>query len=146
RYLSDVYKTLGRTVPPAVRNEELTDLTEWLGELVRQTDSSLLDEWEELIAPGQDPAEVRAQSTGAVSPRPLTANARAFRVLVRNAMFRRVELAAFGRWTALGELDADAGWDAESWREAIGLYREEYDEIGTGPGSRGPVLFMVEDE
>nr|WP_306173263.1 DEAD/DEAH box helicase [Aeromicrobium duanguangcaii] len=146
RYLSDVYKTLVRTVPQAVRNDELTDLTEWLGELVRQVDSSLLDEWEELIAPGQDPTEVRAQATGADTPRPLTANARAFRVLVRNAMFRRVELAAFGRWTALGELDAEAGWNAESWREAIALYREEYDELGTGPAARGPQLFMVEDE
>src|SRR5690606_25407732 len=117
RYLSDVYKTLVRTVPTAVRNDELIDLTEWLGELVRQTDSSLLDEWEELIAPGADPADVRPQATGADSPRPLTANVRAFRVLVRNAMFRRVELAAFGRWTELGQLDSEDGWDAIAWRE-----------------------------
>ncbi|MET1132910.1 MAG: DUF3516 domain-containing protein, partial [Aeromicrobium sp.] len=146
RYLSDVYKTLVRTVPTAVRNDELTDLTEWLGELVRQTDSSLLDEWEQLIAPGEDPADVRPQATGAETPRPLTANARAFRVLVRNAMFRRVELAAFGRWDALGELDSASGWDALAWREAIAGYREEYDELGSGPQARGPELFMVQDE
>ncbi|MBA4607814.1 DUF3516 domain-containing protein [Aeromicrobium sp. Marseille-Q0843] len=146
RYLSDVYKTLVRTVPTAVRNDELTDLTEWLGELVRQTDSSLLDEWEQLIAPGEDPADVRPQATGAETPRPLTANARAFRVLVRNAMFRRVELAAFGRWDALGELDAASGWDALAWREAIAGYREEYSELGSGAQARGPQLFMVEDE
>lgn len=143
RYLSDVYKTLGRTVPVTARNTELEDLTEWLGELVRQTDSSLLDEWEELINPGDDPLDVRPQATAAAPPRPVTGNVRAFRVLVRNAMFRRVELAAFGRWTALAELDGDDGWDATAWRDAMAEYREEYDSIGTGPGSRGPELFMV---
>ena len=38
-------------------------------------------------------------------PKPITANERAFRVLVRNAMFRRVELASLRRWIDLGELD-----------------------------------------
>ncbi|GAA3523778.1 DEAD/DEAH box helicase [Aeromicrobium panaciterrae] len=145
RYLSDVYKTLGRTVPVAARNTELEDLTEWLGELVRQTDSSLLDEWEQLIHPGDDPADVRPKALGAETPRPVTGNPRAFRVLVRNAMFRRVELAAFGRWTALAELDGEDGWDATAWMDAMAAYREEYDSIGTGPGSRGPELFMVEE-
>jgi hypothetical protein len=145
RYLSDVYKTLLRTVPDKVRNEELIDLTEWLGELVRQTDSSLLDEWEELIAPDVDPAEIRPRAEGEAPPRPVTGNARAFRVLVRNAMFRRVELAAFGRWSQLGELDAEDGWDATAWMEAMAPYREEYDELGSGPSARGPELFMVEE-
>ncbi|MGA8850393.1 MAG: DUF3516 domain-containing protein [Aeromicrobium sp.] len=143
RYLSDVYKTLGRTVPLSARTEELEDITEWLGELVRQTDSSLLDEWEELIKPGVDPLDVRPQAQSGAPPRPLTGNPRAFRVLVRNAMFRRVELAAFGRWSALDDLDAGAGWDASAWMEAMAAYREEYDEIGTGPEARGPHLFMV---
>ena len=51
RYLSDAYKALRQTVPPDKVNEDLTDLIEWLGEVVRQTDSSLLDEWEELTNP-----------------------------------------------------------------------------------------------
>ena len=145
RYLSDVYKTLLRTVPEQLRNEELIDLTEWLGELVRQTDSSLLDEWEQLINPDVDPEDVRPKATGAETPRPVTGNARAFGVLVRNALFRRVELAALGRWSALGDLDGEDGWDAAAWMEAIAAYREEYDSIGTGPAARGPELFMVEE-
>ena len=145
RYLSDVYKTLLRTVPEQLRNEELIDLTEWIGELVRQTDSSLLDEWEQLINPDVDPAEVRPKAEGSAPPRPVTGNARAFRVLVRNALFRRVELAALGRWSALGDLDGEDGWDAAAWMEAMAAYREEYDSIGTGPAARGPELFMVEE-
>src|SRR5690606_19799130 len=51
RYLSDAYRTLRRTVPEDVRTDALDDLIEWLGETVRQVDSSLLDEWEALTDP-----------------------------------------------------------------------------------------------
>src|SRR3954453_18290703 len=52
RYLADAFRALRQTVPEDARTEELTDLIEWLGELVRQVDSSLLDEWERLRNPG----------------------------------------------------------------------------------------------
>src|SRR5699024_1246739 len=58
RYLSDAFRAIRQTVPDEVKGEELLDLIEWLGELVRQVDSSLLDEWEELMhptAPGEAP-------------------------------------------------------------------------------------------
>jgi hypothetical protein len=144
RYLADAYKALKQTVPDAVRTDELRDLTEWLGELVRQTDSSLLDEWERLTSPppeGAEPALVRDERPPAV-----TSNARAFRVLVRNALFRRVELAALRRYDLLGELDEEAGFDAAAWAEAMAGYWAEHDELGTGPDARGPALFMVGEE
>ena len=55
RYLTDAYRTLRQTVPEAHRTAELDDLVEWLGETVRQTDSSLLDEWEALTDPDARP-------------------------------------------------------------------------------------------
>ena len=139
RYLADAYRTLRRTVPEDARDETLTDLTEWLGELVRQVDSSLLDEWESLIDPQASAIDVRDDT-----PRPVTTNTRAFRVLVRNAMFRRVELAALRRWDLLGDMDSQGSWDAERWSSALAGYFAEYDEIGTGPTARGPSLFMLE--
>jgi hypothetical protein len=146
RYLADAYKALRRTVPEAARTEELTDLIEWLAELVRQTDSSLLEEWAALVDPdrsgGGGPEPGTRPST---APPPVTANARAFRVLVRNALFRRVELAARQRWEELGELDGDAGWDAEAWREAMADYLAVHDDLGTGPDARGPHLLVVRD-
>jgi superfamily II RNA helicase len=144
RYLADAYKALKRTVPDEARTEELADLTEWLGELVRQVDSSLLDEWERLLHPEDaDMADVGRRSVDA-GPPPVTANVRAFRVLVRNALFRRVELAALRRWTDLGELDADAGWDADRWQAAMEEYFDQHEYLGTGPSSRGPLLLQIE--
>ena len=51
RYLTDAYRFLRQTLPEAHRTPELEELVEWLGETVRQTDSSLLDEWEAMTDP-----------------------------------------------------------------------------------------------
>jgi len=142
RYLADAYKALRQTVPEEARTDELTDLIEWLGELVRQVDSSLLDEWEQLRSPA--PAETHVVHPLDERPPPVTRNPRAFKVLVRNAFFRRVELAALRRYDLLGELDADDGWAADAWAEALAPYFEEYDEIRTGPDARGPGLLLID--
>ncbi|HEY2128966.1 MAG TPA: DUF3516 domain-containing protein [Streptosporangiaceae bacterium] len=140
RYLADAYKALKQTVPDEAKTEELSDLIEWLGELVRQVDSSLLDEWEQL----RDPSGALATAAPA-RPQAVTGNPRAFRVLVRNALFRRVELAALGRYAELGELDAEAGWDAAAWEAAVEPYFEVHDEIGTGADARGPALLIIDE-
>ena len=150
RYLADAFKALRQTVPVSARTEELTDLIEWLGELVRQVDSSLLDEWEHLRDPAGagGPSGARAglgSGETADEPPPVSANRRAFRVLVRNALFRRVELAALRRWADLGELDGAAGWDAAAWQRALEPYFAAYDGIGTGADARGPALLMVDE-
>jgi hypothetical protein len=139
RYLADAFRALRQTVPEDAKTEEVTDVVEWLGELVRQTDSSLLTEWEALVA-GLDEVPGAAPAADA-GPPPLTRNVRAFRVQVRNALFRRVELAALRRWWELGSLDA--GWDADAWAEALAPYFDEHGEIGTGPDARGPAYLVI---
>ncbi|QYN31856.1 DUF3516 domain-containing protein [Pseudonocardia sp. DSM 110487] len=147
RYLADAYRALRQTVPDEAKTEELIDVEAWLGELVRQVDSSLLDEWEALAA-GAGAGEGLEPPSLDAAPTAVTANPRAFRVLVRNALFRRVELAALHRFDELGELDAEAGWDADAWREALTPYFAEHgnDGIGAGPDARGPQFFSVTEE
>jgi Domain of unknown function (DUF3516) len=140
RYLADAYKALRQTVPEDARTEELTDLIEWLGEVVRQTDHSLIDEWEQLRNPVEE-----AKHLAADRPPALTGNKRAFRALVRNALFRRVELAALRRWADLGELDGADGWDAQAWQEALEPYFESHGEIQTGADARGPAMLIIDD-
>jgi hypothetical protein len=159
RYLADAFKTLRHTVPENTKSEDLHDLIEWLGEIVRQVDSSLVDEWEALA----NPDALTELQPGDDTPPPVTANRRAFRVLVRNALFRRIELAAKDDVDALVDLDAedalvlqelalpptdewDGPWGAADWDEALGDYYEEHDEIRTGPDARGPRLLFVEED
>jgi hypothetical protein len=146
RYLTDAYRALRRTVPEAARNEELDDFVEWLGELTRQVDSSLLDEWEKLASGDDlDPADLVRPPLESTAPPPVTRNVRAFRVLVRNAMFRRVELAARRDWATLAELDADAGWDADAWEDAMAPFWSEHPTLLTDADARGPGLLMIDD-
>lgn len=144
RYLASAYKALEHTIPDDIKSEDLEDLIAWLGEMVRQVDSSLLDEWEQLANPEVETAEQAQERADEVKP--VTANSRAFRVLVRNAMFRRVELAALDRVRDLGELDGDAGWDEDAWGEAMDAYWDEYEELGTGPDARGPKLLKIDED
>ncbi|MEV4880044.1 DEAD/DEAH box helicase [Streptomyces cyaneofuscatus] len=144
RYLASAYKALEHTIPDDVKSEDLQDLISWLGEMVRQVDSSLLDEWEQLANPEVETAEQAQEKADEVKP--VTANPRAFRVLVRNAMFRRVELAALDRARDLGELDGDSGWDEDAWGEALDAYWDAHEEIGTGPDARGPKLLKIEED
>jgi hypothetical protein len=140
RYLAEAFRALRQTVPEEARTEELTDLIEWLGELVRQVDSSLIDEWERLRNPVEE-----AQHLAADRPPAVTGNKRAFRVLVRNALFRRVELAALRRYDELGELDGADGFDAAAWAEALEPYFAEHGDIGTGADARGPAMLILEE-
>jgi superfamily II RNA helicase len=145
RYLTDAYKGLVQNVPEELKTDELLDLTEWLGELARQVDSSLLDEWDRL----RDPEHLQAAIAGDVDdvvapPPPVTANHRAFTVMVRNEAFRRVELAAQSRWVELGEADAAAGWSAATWKEAMAPYFEDHRLIGTSTDARNAAWFQVE--
>ena len=45
RYLTDAWRTLDRSLPDDVYTDALEDVVEWLGELIRATDATLLDEW-----------------------------------------------------------------------------------------------------
>jgi hypothetical protein len=141
RYLSDAFKALRSGVPAAARTEDVTDIVEWLGELVRQVDSSLLDEWEQLTSPDQP---LNAPVTVPARPRPLTGNERAFTAMVRNALFRRVELFARHRWYDLGELDAGSGWTSERWQDVGDEYFAEHDDVGTGADARGPAMLIID--
>ncbi|MES7928195.1 DUF3516 domain-containing protein [Cutibacterium acnes] len=141
RYLTDAYRALRQTVPESERTDELSDVISWLGEVVRSTDSSLIDEWEDLTHPlDEEPEEVRPART-------FTSNQRAFTVMVRNAMFRKVILAADDDFEALGALEPErSAMTTTAWEDTLGTYWDEHDEINDGPDARAPGLFMIENE
>ncbi|MBW3083879.1 hypothetical protein KEM60_00057 [Austwickia sp. TVS 96-490-7B] len=161
RYLTDAYRALRQTIPDSAKTDDLEDVIAWLGELVRQTDSSLIDEWEALTDPDRDDdTPIRPGDVMSAGTRPLTANTRAFRVLVRSAMWRRVELLALGRYADLAALDAEtatrgAGGDPleiHEWEQATDEFAQDYptydvdDLIGIGPDARGPALLRIDTD
>jgi len=130
RYIADAYRALRQTVPDEDKTPELEDLIEWLAELVRQVDSSLLDEWERLQNP-----------TGESEPQPaLTRNVRALRVQVRNALFRRVQLMSLRRADALAQLDPEVDWES-----TLDDYYAQHDHLNADAQARGPAFFVLEE-
>ncbi len=152
RYLTDAYRTLRQTVPDRHRTPEVDDLLEWLGETIRQTDSSLLDEWESLSDPEHAPTDVLAHEAPP-PPRPLSRQERSFRVMIRNAMFARVQLCARDDLDGLVRIEREAADRVEppravvmgrsAWDEALEEYYAEHDTIGTDAAARGPSYLVV---
>ncbi|MBM9461615.1 DUF3516 domain-containing protein [Nocardioides sp. zg-536] len=146
RYLTDAYRALRNSVPERYRTEELDLLVDWLGETVRQVDSSLLDEWEALNDPDHlDAAGAAARGEAPPPPpRPLSKQGRVFDVMVRNAMWRRVELMARDDVAGLAALEPDGELDEAAWDAVLEAYFAEHDRLLTDADARGPSLLDIE--
>ena len=139
RYLSEAYRALDRTLPFDVRDERLEDIIAWLGLVVRSVDSSLVDEWSRS---GELPEEAGAPPSAADE---VVHDRRAVTLLVRNALFARVRLAAHDDAKALGELDAEWGWRMPRWRAALDAYYEEHEEVLLDADARSVAYFEVDE-
>ena len=139
RYLAEAFRSLDRTVPVAKRNEQLEDIISWLGFMVRSVDSSLVDEWE---AAG-DPAALDVAPPSAANQ--VVADRRGVTLLVRNALIRRVTLAARDHYDQLGELDADFGMTATRWERALDAYYEQHEEILTDADARSSAMLSIDE-
>ena len=138
RYLAEAFRSLDRTVPVAKRNEQLEDIISWLGFMVRSVDSSLVDEWE---AAG-DPAALDMAPPSAADQ--VVADRRGVTLLVRNALIRRVTLAARERYDQLGELDSDFGMTATRWERVLDAYHEQHEEILTDADARSSAMLSID--
>lgn len=136
RYLSDVYKAMVQNIPDDYKTDAIVDLTEWLGEVVRHVDSSLIDEWERLRNPAPDDEGPDVRPPQADS-HDVAANRRAFTVMVRNEAFRWVDLLARRRYD---QLPLEPG-QAASVEASLVDYWDEFDSIGTGPDARNATRF-----
>jgi hypothetical protein len=65
--------------------------------------------------------------------------------MVRNAAFRRVEIAARRSAQALAEIEMAGGMSEEAWSQLLEGYYSVHESIGTGPGARSAEWFSIED-
>ena len=145
RYLSDAYRALDRTVPEEYLDERLEDIVSWLGLIVRSVDSSLVDEWE---AAGRTDSD---QGSGLDAAPPsqddqVVGDRRGLTVLVRNALFQRVELVANDRPERLAELDSDWGYGLRAWQDTLDDLYEAHDEIRTDAQARSTDYFSIDQQ
>jgi superfamily II RNA helicase len=144
RYLSDVYKTLVQTVPEQDKNDELDEIVTYFRAMVRQVDSSLVDEWESMRSGGR-PAprreEEEAKAPGLVD---VTADERGFVVLVRNACFAIVRALARRDWEGAAALFGSPDYTLRRVEQEMGPYFAEHSELRTDADARSPTQLKLD--
>ena len=137
RYLSDAYRVLDRTIPPDKRNDQLEDIVSWLGLMLKSIDNSLVAEWEGIGLDEDIAAPALADA--------VVADRRGMRVLVRNALFLRVRLAAHDDAAALGALDADFGCGERKWRSLLDSFYAEHEELLIDADARSSAYIDIDE-
>jgi hypothetical protein len=147
RHLNSVFKVLAQTVPDSAKNDEVREMEVYLGALIRQVDSSLLDEWEKMRDPGYRPgesAELRPPGAEAAD-RDITRDPKAFTAAIRNRVFTFLHSLLVLEYeeaaNLLGE-DAPAGdengepWSPDRLKAAMEAYRADHGSFRLDPEGR----------
>ena len=149
RHLSEVYKVLSQTVPPAAKTEDLIEAEAFFEDILRNVDSSLLDEWEKLRNPEYVPEEEKpVAERRAVA---FTRNRPAFQRALRNAVFTLVKAFAEGNTAAILAQIEPADSDGTPWtRQRIeGLFDAFYathERIRLDPEARAAKHTRISEE
>ncbi len=129
RYLTDVYQALSQTVPVSAKTDEIEEIETYLRTMVRQVDSSLLDEWERMRNPDWVKQEI--PEAGASSAGPMTAfdSPKKLQILIRNAVFQFIRTLATRDFDeALSLLSPHTGdsdlpcWSADALQSVVNDY------------------------
>ena len=144
RYLSDAYRALARTVPQEKRDEQLDDIISWLRVVVRSIDSSLVDEWEH-AGTDTDASEAAANLAAPSAKQAVVEDRRGLTVLVRNAVFRRVQLMDLDKPDELGALDKDWGYGVHEWEDTLDDYYDEHEYVNIDAKARSGELFILDE-
>ncbi len=146
RYLTDVYKALSQSVPELAKDEAVQEIITYFGAIVRQVDTSLLDEWERLKDGVPAAGEARAART-APDTCDVTRDPKQFTVLVRNEMYRLLRALAAKNWdnavVVAGGVAGGEGWTAPQIEAALAPYFAEHGTLRTDPKARGPGNTLV---
>jgi superfamily II RNA helicase len=149
RYLSDFYKTLVQNVPDLVKNDDLLEITQFFGQLVRDVDSSLLDEWERLKNPGVEilaSAQNLELRPGGGKVEDITTT-RTFKVELRNWVFRLIRRLSVGDFEGAAEILREFSGAStpkkEEIEKAMSAYFAVHHRLETNPSARDPKKMTV---
>ena len=142
RHLSSVQKVLAQTVPDDAKNDTLREMELYLLAMIRQVDSSLLDEWEKMRDPNYQPladqAEVRPPGAEGAA-RDITRDAKAFTAAIRTRIFTFLRAITVEDYEAalavLAAYEVEL-WTAERLRQAHTLYLSTHARIRLDPEAR----------
>jgi uncharacterized protein DUF3516/RAD3-like DEAD/DEAH box helicase len=148
RYLSQLYKTLGQSVPERARTAGVEDALGFFRTLLQHTDTSLIEEWESLLHP-----EIRLQrererqiARDALWLDELLADPKTFEARVRAELHLLVKSLAARDWEEAAatirqdpqhsDIDPEGPWSEERFEAALAPFFAEHGEIVFTPEAR----------
>ncbi|MET0344465.1 MAG: DUF3516 domain-containing protein [Polyangiales bacterium] len=133
RYLSDAYKTLMQTVPETAKTDDVVDVIAYLRAMLERIDSSLVTEWEEMVAP----AEGAAPEAAPERKKDITRDPKAFAARVRHELHALVRaLAAHDYEEAAACVHPDSVLDTLKISTAMERFYTEYPQLVTDQRAR----------
>jgi hypothetical protein len=144
RHLNSVFKVLAQTVPDTAKNDQLREMELYLATMIRQVDSSLLDEWEKMRDGNYRPAETQeARPPGAEeAAADITRDTKAFTAAIRNRIFTFLRgLVMEDYESAIAGLDAPADADGQPWtaarlEQALDAFYADHERLCLDPNAR----------
>lgn len=153
RYLSEVFKVLEQTVPEAAKNDDVRAISMYFGSMVRQTDSSLLDDWERLrngSAPRTAISDSEKNLRAAVLEPDVTREPKIFLIMVRNQIYAFLRALAIKDYEAALALiesqkfEEDSTWTTTEIESQIAPFFEDHTRLCTDPVARNPLNTHLE--
>ena len=140
RHLSSVQKVLAQTVPDDAKNDTLREMELYLSTMIRQVDSSLLDEWEKMRDPNYQPRadqpEVRPPGAEEAA-RDITRDTKAFTAAIRTRVFTFLRAITIEDYeTALATLATPETWTTDLLRQAYANYLTTHTRLRLDPEAR----------
>ena len=144
RYLNRVFKVLSQTVPDAAKNDTVREMEVYLGAMLRQIDSSLLDDWEKMRDPNYQRAETKElRPPGAeAADQDITRDTKQFTATIRNRIFAFLRGLVIGDWdAAMANLSSAEDGDGQPWtparlETALEAYHADHKFICLDPNAR----------
>jgi hypothetical protein len=139
RHLSEVFKVLSQTLPPAVKDENLLEAENYLKDHVTNVDSSLIDEWELMQNPNYLVEKEEKQKQTA--ERPLSQQTKKLNKLIREKSLNALKHLAYDKIEAflaefLPEDRLGEAWNFERLDPEIDAYFDTHGTIRLDPEAR----------
>jgi len=152
RHLNSVYKVLAQTVPDSAKTDQVREMELYLGLMLRQVDSSLLDQWQKMKDPSYaskiasersaiERAELRPPGAEEAA-QDVTRDTKAFTAAVRTRIFSFIRgLVNEDFEQALAHLNSPLDPDGQPWtperlHKFLDEYYAEHDHICLDPNAR----------
>jgi superfamily II RNA helicase len=147
RYLTEVYKVLVQTVPETARDDIFDEIITYFGTMVRQVDSSLLEEWEKLRRPALSSTNLNKNSDDARQDEKIREiGKKSLCMLIKNRIFQFIrDLSLKNYESAFSHITSEKFLDSKALELAMAPYFESHFRLSTDTAARGATYTNIED-